>query len=102
MSQGGVCKKSGLAFSLVVLCASWAWGQATTSLRGLVTDQSGGAVPGAQVKLTNPATGLERTARSGGDGVYEFLQVQPGAYRLSITAEGFRHYERTDVELLVK
>jgi hypothetical protein len=84
-----------------MLCASWAWGQATTSLRGLVVDQSGGAVPGAQVELTNPATGLERATRTGPAGVYEFLQLPPGTYRLTVTANGFRNYEQTGIQLLV-
>ncbi len=100
MSQGGLRKSIGLAFSVVVLFASWAWGQATTSLHGTVTDATGAVIPRAQVNLTSPATGLSRSTATGPDGVYEFIQVLPGEYRLRIEAEGFRKYEAS-VTLLV-
>jgi hypothetical protein len=100
MFQGGVHKRLGLSFSVVVLCVSWAWGQATTSLRGTVTDATGAVIPRAQVSLSSPATGLSRKTAAGPDGVYEFVQVLPGKYRLRIEAEGFRKYE-TSVRLLV-
>jgi len=37
-------------------------GQATTSLRGTVTDSSGGYVSGASVTLTNPESKIVRAA----------------------------------------
>jgi hypothetical protein len=84
-----------------LLGASLALGQATTSIRGTVSDRSGAVIPQAKVTLSNPAMGFERKTVAGPDGVYEFLQVLPGAYRIMIEAEGFRKYETQDLVLLV-
>lgn len=78
-----------------------AWGQATTSLRGTVSDSSGAALPGATVSLTNPESKAERTVQTGTQGEYQFLFLPPGAYTLSVTAAGFQRYEQTGLNLLV-
>src|SRR5215469_9228212 len=83
------------------VCGPAAWGQATTSLRGTVTDPSGAAIPNATVHLINADTNLERTADSDAQGNYEFLQVLPGNYRLRTEAAGFSKYEQTGIQLLV-
>ncbi len=80
-------------FVLLVLCSAMAWGQANTSLRGTVADQSAAVVPKAQLTLTNTATALERKTVSRDTGEYEFLQVPPGPYRLTAEAPGFKKYE---------
>jgi hypothetical protein len=80
---------------------SAAWGQASTSVRGTVIDPSGKAVPGASVALSNSESKIERTTTTGEQGEYQFLFVPPGTYRLAVAAPGFRHYEQTDLQLLV-
>ncbi len=92
--------------SLVVVFASvlWAiaaWGQATTSLRGAVTDPSGAAIPGAKVTIVNPSTGVTRSATTAGDGTYVFAQLLPGTYVLNVEATGFQKYNQTGVVLRV-
>jgi Carboxypeptidase regulatory-like domain/TonB dependent receptor len=86
---------------LFLLSFSVAWGQADTSIRGVVTDPSGASIPKAQVTLTNTATGSERHAESNGSGAYELLQLSPGPYRLTVEAPGFKKYEATNLQLLV-
>jgi hypothetical protein len=88
-------------FVLLVLCSAIAWGQANTSLRGTVADQSTAVVPKAQLTLTNTATVLERKTVSRDTGEYEFLQVPPGPYRLTAEAPGFKKYEANDLRLEV-
>jgi hypothetical protein len=78
-----------------------AWGQATTSIRGTITDPSGSVVSGATVVLTNAESKAERTAITGVQGGYQFLFVPPGTYTLSVIAQGFKRYEQTGLELLV-
>jgi len=78
-----------------------AWGQATTSIRGTVTDSSGGYVGGASVTLTNPESKSVRTATTGDDGGYQFLFLPPGTYTLDVSATGFQKYEQTGLQLLV-
>lgn len=78
-----------------------AWSQATTSLRGVVTDPSNAAVPNATVRLTNTDTNLQRTTTTDQQGSYVFTQVLPGHYTLDITANGFSNYEQKGFELIV-
>jgi len=80
---------------------SAAWGQATTSLRGTVTDPSGKAVAGASVVLSSAETKTARNIATGDQGEYQFLLVPPGTYTLTVTATGFRRYEEKDLALLV-
>src|ERR1700693_2370616 len=84
-----------------LLLASVAWGQATTSVRGSVTDPGGNALVGATVVLANAESKTERTATTGGQGEYQFLFVPPGTYTLTVTAAGFRNYEQKGLVLLV-
>jgi hypothetical protein len=87
-----------LAMLTVVNVAS---GQATTSLRGTVTDPSGKAVAGAAVVLSSSETKTARNIATGDQGEYQFLLVPPGTYTLTVTATGFRRYEEKDLALLV-
>jgi hypothetical protein len=90
-----------LAILLLLASASAAWGQATTSLRGTVTDPSGQVVVGANVVLANTESKTERTVTTGEQGEYQLLFVPPGTYTLSVTATGFRRYEQKGLALLV-
>ncbi|MGC1766961.1 MAG: carboxypeptidase-like regulatory domain-containing protein, partial [Candidatus Acidiferrales bacterium] len=75
-----------LAFLLAMFAAlgSAAWGQTNASLRGTVTDQSGGIVVGAQVTLLNVGTGIARKTITGNDGGYLFDLVQVGKYKVTV------------------
>ena len=77
------------------------WAQATTSLRGVVTDPSNAAVPNATVTLTNTDTNLQRTATTDQQGSYVFAEVVPGNYVLDVTATGFSKFEQKGFQLLV-
>src|SRR6202521_1597764 len=90
-----------LALLAQLIAGCIAWGQATTSVRGTVTDSSGGYVGGATVTLTNPESRSERSATTGDDGGYQFLFLPPGTYTLTVTATGFQKYEQTGLKLLV-
>jgi hypothetical protein len=74
---------------------------ATTSLRGAVSDPKGAVLLGATVTLNNPATGYSRTTKSGNDGVYQFLEVPPATYTLTVTATGFATLKQDKVTLQV-
>jgi hypothetical protein len=62
---------------------------ALTSVRGTVVDLSGATVVGAQVVVTQLDTGMSRAETSGAQGEYQFLQLTPGTYTVTVTAEGF-------------
>jgi hypothetical protein len=69
------------------------------SISGTVTDPSGGVLPGVSVKATNAATGIALTVTSNAAGVYSFLSVQPGMYRVSAEMRGFQTRTFTDVQV---
>jgi hypothetical protein len=73
----------------------------STSLRGTVTDQSGGLVPDVTVVLADTGSKTERTATTGAQGAYQFLFLVPGTYTLTVTGKGFARYQQTGLELLV-
>ncbi len=66
------------------------WAQITGDLRGIVTDPSGAAVPGASVSLSSTETGETRTAATDTEGRYNFNLLKIGAYRVAVEAQGFR------------
>jgi len=86
----------------LALLASLATAQSTTQLNGSVTDSSGAAVAGAKITLTEPATGSQRSAASNASGLYQFLDVPPGDYRLEAAAPGFAPYLASQITLVVK
>ncbi len=89
-------------FCLLMLGSSVALAQTgTTSLRGTVTDKSGGAIVGAKVILTEPSQGVARSTVSSETGAYAFVALPPGNYTLVVEAPSFRRYERKGIELLV-
>jgi carboxypeptidase family protein len=86
--------------SLAVFAVS-AFGQATTSVRGRITDPSGAAIPSAQVQLTRTDTNFSRHVGANNEGSYELLQLPPGTYTLTVSAAGFATVERKDFALQV-
>ena len=60
---------------------------------GIVTDSSGGVLPGVTVTLTEVQTNVVRTAASKDAGTYEFLNLTQGLYRVEFELQGFRKFE---------
>jgi hypothetical protein len=88
----------------MVLCAVFsvvAFGQnATTSVRGTVTDPTGAVVQAATVTLTNMTTQVSQEQKVGKNGEYNFVELQPATYTITVTASGFGKLEQ-QAELLV-
>ena len=64
-------------FVFVAIYTATAWGQASTSLRGIVTDPSSSAIGQAKVTLVNPSTNVARQTQTGADGTYVFVELLP-------------------------
>jgi len=89
-------------FSLLVLiAASSAFAQIAADIRGRVLDSSGAAVAHAQVQLTESSTNVYQQTVTSGAGDYLFTHLNPGSYRLDVTAPGFKHLRRTGVTVIV-
>jgi len=59
------------------------------TLTGNVTDQSGAALPRANVEAQNIATGVTQTGTTDPAGGYRFSALQAGTYKVTISASGF-------------
>ena len=68
-----------------------AWSQATSSatLAGLVTDEQNAAVPGAEVRIVDSATGSTQTTLTNDTGRYVVVNVSPGTYAIYVSKQGF-------------
>ena len=85
-----------------LLLTTFAQGQSsTTSLRGTVSDPQGAVLPDATVTLSNPTTGFSESRKTDRDGVYQFLQLPPGTYTLTLTRPGFTTVKENNLQLLV-
>jgi hypothetical protein len=73
---------------------------ATTSLRGVVKDPSGALVPGAKITLADKANGQTFNATANSAGFYEFAEIPPAKYTITVVATGFGTETET-AELLV-
>jgi len=73
----------------VLLMAGASWAQYNASIQGTVTDPSGAAVAGAKVSFENVENHVAGTAVSDGSGVYRFLSLAPGTYKVTVVASGF-------------
>ena len=75
---------------LLLFCPCSTYAQlSTASVNGTVHDATGAVIVGAQVILTDTATGTQRTTASNSAGDYAFVDVPPGNYTLTASKQGF-------------
>lgn len=67
------------------------------TLRGLVTDQTGAAVPNAKLVLLNSGTNIPRESVSNENGDFEIPYVVQGTYVLTVSAQGFKNFVANDL-----
>src|SRR5215468_6553784 len=75
--------------------------QSTSQLHGIITDPQGAAITTAHLTLKAAGTGFNRQTVSNPSGEYQFLQVPPGIYALTVEMPGFASLTRSGVELPV-
>src|SRR5260370_5742656 len=59
------------------------------SMAGNVTDQSSAMLPSAHVEALNVGTGISHTTQTDARGVYQFPELQPGIYKVTIKVDKF-------------
>jgi carboxypeptidase family protein/TonB-dependent receptor-like protein len=69
------------------------------SLTGNVTDQSGAVVANAKVEILNIGTNASKTIMTDDRGGYLVSDLQPGIYKVTISAPNFKTLEQTDVRV---
>src|SRR5262245_224303 len=93
-----------LGLSLVCLLgAATSFGQTFYgSIVGSVTDASSGAVPEANVTVTNLGTAKRRSVPSDSSGNYQFVNLVPGQYKVEVEKVGFRRFSREPIDVEVQ
>jgi hypothetical protein len=96
---------------LLALCLCWAIvmifhvgvvrADVTGSIQGVVHDSSGAVVSGAKIVATNVQTNAKQETVSGSDGAFHILALPAGTYTHTATADGFRTFTETGVEVKV-
>jgi hypothetical protein len=86
---------------LFVFACVAAIAQQNSEIIGTVTDQTGAAVPGANLTLTQTETGFVYNSVSNSTGGYSFTGLNVGTYTLKVTTKGFETYTATGLTLNV-
>ena len=77
--------------------ANRATAQTTSSgaLTGVVTDQTNAVVRDAEIEIKDSARGITQSAKTNGEGEYQFPFLRPGTYTLTATHPGFQEARRS-------
>lgn len=86
---------------ILVFLAISAFGQTTATLNGTIHDPSGGIVQGAEVLVTQKATGMVRQVLTNSVGLFRVPAIPAGEVEVRITAKGFRPMVRKGISLSV-
>ena len=86
-----------------LLAASVSFGQTFYgSIIGSVNDATSGAVPQANVTLTNLGTSERRSMLTDSSGTYQFVNLVPGQYKVEVEKTGFRRFSRDPIAVEVQ
>jgi len=100
-----IAGRSALRYSivslLVVLSFCAARADVTGAISGTVRDSGQAVVPGARVTVVNVQTNVGQETTTAPDGSYHFLALQPGSYKITVTATGFQTYTNSGITLQV-
>lgn len=104
--NGKIAAALGIAIlaCLMIIChdaPSFAQNANAGEIRGTVTDQTGAAVPGVMVSLTNTETGVHTQVTTDASGVYDAVFLVPGVYTVTFTKTGFKTFVRSGVAVQV-
>ena len=77
------------AVLLILLSASVAFAQGTSSISGTVVDTAGGAVPGVAVVVTSES-GQTLETTTNGEGIFNIPSIAPGTYKVTVSLTGFK------------
>src|SRR5438105_9140344 len=89
--------------AVCALCALPAAAQtaATGNIEGVVTDPTGGVLPGVTVTVRNRDTNVSRDVVTDGEGRYRAGALRPGSYDVSATLSGFQAAPVSNINVFV-
>jgi hypothetical protein len=91
------------AVVLFVLCLALVLGSqslaqtTSSSIAGSVVDQQGAAIPNAKVSATEQTRNFTLSTATDTQGRFVFPQAQPGSYKITVEADGFKKFEQQDL-----
>jgi hypothetical protein len=78
-----------MAAVVLLVCGFSAAAQTMAQFSGRVTDPQGAIIQGAEVRVVNQATGIERRMVTNNEGLYTVPFLNPGMYQIFVQANGF-------------
>src|SRR5687767_9531438 len=87
----------------LLICVTWLLAGTASAqqgqINGVVTDSSGGVLPGVTVTAVESQTGISRDTVSGANGRYSFVSIRPTTYEIRAALPGFKTVQRTGITL---
>ncbi len=71
----------------------------TGTIEGIVTDSSGGIIPGAEVTITNTGTADVRKVKTNGAGAFSVSSLPPATYQVNVAFPGFKQFAQVPFKL---
>jgi hypothetical protein len=68
-------------------------------ITGVVTDSSGGGVPGAKVIAINESTAIEKATTTNAYGNYTITPLMPATYKVTVSKPGFKSSSLTGIKI---
>jgi len=94
--------KTSMLITLILVSAVVCSGQTFRGgIQGTVTDPNGAVVPGADVSITSPDTGLTRTTQTDTEGMYIVSELPIGTYQVTVKKTGFHDVTVKNVKVEV-
>ena len=90
-----------LVIALLASCAALFCQEFRATISGQVTDTSGGAVVGAQIRAVQRSTNQVIETKSNQQGYYTLTYLQPSTFDIEVTAAGFSKLRNENITLLV-
>jgi hypothetical protein len=87
---------------LFLLAFSSAHAQFSARLTGTVADTTGAVVPGATVTLVNNATQTRSVAQTSGGGTFQFNELPPGTYSVTVFFKGFQQNSEANIAIVAE
>ena len=90
-----------ISFIPAALPGAHAQSSTAGAIGGTVTDANGALLPDVQIKVTNSATGVERSVKTNKAGEFRIPELQPGVYSATVTLQGFQTLEQDLITVTV-
>jgi len=99
MKLGKIAVQGLLLLACLAILSPGAVAQYRAGIQGVVLDTQGDTIAGATVTLTNLETDKTIQVSSQENGVYNFLSLPPGRYRIDVEKAGFKKQSVQDFQL---